>query len=240
MSKGIRWIGVVTGVVCTVAVGAAHAQQCGDPPRVDNQSLKAELEGKAKFLSSLVGVGLRGQIDIARTDIFGKYPDATQAHSDTYLLYMFCTFVVADSTLTAQERLQFLEEFNQTIKKPLTKTVGDLGYAGSDSVVVRDYTKEPPDAGKTLEKATQDAGKTVEKAAQDAGKTIDKATHDTAARTSVERFRAPSSRHAGKIAASRTERVREHRERDRGDLLARAARRRRRPIRLAPSRRSVF
>jgi hypothetical protein len=37
---------------------------CSDPPRVDDQMLKGDLEGKAKFLSSLVGnANLKGQIE---------------------------------------------------------------------------------------------------------------------------------------------------------------------------------
>ena len=40
---------------------------CGDPPRVDDQTLKGDLEGKAKFLSGLVGdAGLKGQIEAPR------------------------------------------------------------------------------------------------------------------------------------------------------------------------------
>jgi len=37
---------------------------CGDPLRVDDQTLKGDLEDKAKFLSSLVGnANLKGQIE---------------------------------------------------------------------------------------------------------------------------------------------------------------------------------
>jgi hypothetical protein len=47
----------------------AQAQpSCGDPPRVDDRTLKGDLEGKAKFLSSLVGdANLKGQIEATRT-----------------------------------------------------------------------------------------------------------------------------------------------------------------------------
>jgi hypothetical protein len=41
---------------------------CGDPLRVDDQTLKGDLEDKAKFLSSLVGnANLKGQIEATRT-----------------------------------------------------------------------------------------------------------------------------------------------------------------------------
>src|SRR3974390_2673100 len=58
---------------------SALAQQCVDPPRVDDQTLKGVIDGKAKFLSSLVGdAGLKGHVEIAKTDIFSKYPNSDQ------------------------------------------------------------------------------------------------------------------------------------------------------------------
>src|SRR3954452_17912368 len=77
---------------------------CGEPPRVDDQSLKGDLEGKAKFLSSLVGdANLKGEIESKRTDILRNYPEASKTSSDTYLQYMFCSFVLTDPKLTAKE-----------------------------------------------------------------------------------------------------------------------------------------
>jgi hypothetical protein len=109
-------------VVLAIALTAspiARAQQCGDPPRVDDQSLKGVLEGKATFLSRLVGdAALKGQIEAARTDVFGKYPDANRAHSDTYLLYMFCTSVLSDPKLSAEERFRAILEFRQALAQP--------------------------------------------------------------------------------------------------------------------------
>jgi hypothetical protein len=93
---------------------AAQQPSCGDPPRVDDQSLKGDLEGKAKLLSRLVGdAGLKGQIEAARTDVFGKYPDAGTARSDAYLEYMFCSFVLSDPKLSAQEKSRAIQEFRQ-------------------------------------------------------------------------------------------------------------------------------
>jgi hypothetical protein len=75
------------------------------------------VEGKVKFLSSLVGdANLSGKIEAARTDIFSKYPDANKAHSDTYLLYMFCTFVLSDQRLSPQEKFDAIQNF----RKPLS------------------------------------------------------------------------------------------------------------------------
>jgi hypothetical protein len=118
----------------------ASAQQCGDPPRVDDQMLKGELEGKAKLLSSLIGdAGLKGQVELARTDIFSKYPQADKAHSDTYLLYMLCSFVLSDAKLSAQEKLQALLEVRKTLNSlPPPASSSSITTTGAQSPVVKD------------------------------------------------------------------------------------------------------
>lgn len=117
----------------------AHAQQCGDPPRVDDQLLKGDLEGKAKLLSSFVGdANLKGRVEAARTDIFSKYPEANQAHSDAYLQYMFCTFVLSDPKLSAQEKFQAIQEFRRPLPSP--SSPGSVTTHGSQSPVVQDTT----------------------------------------------------------------------------------------------------
>jgi hypothetical protein len=105
---------VVAFAIALAAPSLANAQQCGEPPRVDDFSLKGELDGKAKFLSSFLGdAGLKGQIETARTDVFSKYPNADRARSDSYLQYMLCTFVLSDPKLTPQEKFRALQEFRQ-------------------------------------------------------------------------------------------------------------------------------
>jgi hypothetical protein len=105
------------GIAFFALPALAQAQpSCGDPPRVDDQLLKGDLEGKAKFLSSLVGdANLKGQVEAARTDIFQNYPEASKARSDAYLQYMFCSFVLSDPKLSAKEKFQAIQEFRQPL-----------------------------------------------------------------------------------------------------------------------------
>ncbi len=103
-------------LACLPLAGKAQQQQpsCGNPPRVDDQSLKGDLEGKAKFLSSLVGnADLKGQIETARSDILSKYPNADKTRSDAYLEYMLCSFVLGDPKLSGQEKFHAIQEFRQ-------------------------------------------------------------------------------------------------------------------------------
>ena len=93
---------------------AAAQPSCGDPPRVDDQSLKGTLDGKARFLSSMIGdANLKGELETARTDVFSKYPQADRTRSEAYLEYMLCSFVLSDPRLSAQDKLKAIQEFRQ-------------------------------------------------------------------------------------------------------------------------------
>jgi hypothetical protein len=122
---------------------SALAQQCGDPPRVDDQVLKGELDGKAKFLSSLVGdAGLKGQIEMAKTDVFSKYPNADKVHSATYLLYMFCTSVLSDAKLSSQDKLHAILEMQKAVL-PSPTSSGTTVTAPGGIAVGRDVNNSP-------------------------------------------------------------------------------------------------
>jgi hypothetical protein len=112
---------MATLAVWLVLFAVAQAQpSCGDPPRIDDQTLKGDLDGKAQFLSRLVGdASLKGHIETARTDIFSKYPNAGATRSDAYLEYMFCSFVLTDSKLSAQEKFRAIQEFRQLAAQPV-------------------------------------------------------------------------------------------------------------------------
>lgn len=112
---------VVATSAAWLAFAVAQAQpSCGDPPRVDDEMLKGDLEGKAQFLSKLVGdANLKGQIETARTDIFNKYPNARATRSDAYLEYMFCSFVLMDPKLPTQEKFRAIQEFRQLAAQPV-------------------------------------------------------------------------------------------------------------------------
>jgi hypothetical protein len=141
----MRYIPLALALVVAMLPLASEAQpSCGDPPRVDDQSLKGDLEGKAKFLSSLVGdAGLKGQFETARTDIFSKYPNADRTRSDAYLEYMLCSFVLTDPKLSPQDKLRAIQEFRQAgsqspqpsistkgVQSPAVESKGDtsIGY----------------------------------------------------------------------------------------------------------------
>src|SRR5271166_3377539 len=119
----MRYIQIALAGLLFILPLASEAQQqpsCGDPPRVDDRLLKGDLEGKAKFLSSLVGdAGLKGQIETARTDIFSEYPNADRTRSDAYLEYMLCSFVVSDPKLAASEKFRAIQEFRQLAAQPV-------------------------------------------------------------------------------------------------------------------------
>jgi tetratricopeptide (TPR) repeat protein len=118
--------------------GLAQAQpSCGEPPRVDDLTLKGDLEGKAQFLSKLVGdADLKGKIETARTDIFSKYPKAGEAHSDAYLEYMFCSFVLSDPKLSGQEKLHAILDFRQAEREPVQSSQTSTTHGDQSPAVI--------------------------------------------------------------------------------------------------------
>jgi hypothetical protein len=157
----MRCISLALAAVVAILPLASEGQQpsCGDPPRVDDQSLKGDLEGKAKFLSSLVGdASLKGQIETARTDIFSKYPNADRTRSDAYLEYMLCSFVLTDPKLSPQEKLRAIQEFRAAgspspqpsistkgAQSPAVESKGDtsIGYGAAAASNARRCTIDP-------------------------------------------------------------------------------------------------
>ena len=156
----------VAAFAASIALSAAARAQpsCGDPPRVDDQTLKGDLEGKAQFLSKLVGdANLKGQIETARTDIFSKYPDAGRVHSDTYLEYMFCGFVLSDAKLSAQEKFRAIQEFRQAERQPVQPALQATTHGAQSPAVINkgdtaiNYGAPPASAGSPPPPATPSA-----------------------------------------------------------------------------------
>jgi hypothetical protein len=145
--------------------GLAQAQpSCGEPPRVDDLTLKGDLEGKAQFLSKLVGEGdLKGKVEAARTDIFSKYPKAGEAHSDAYLEYMFCSFVLSDSKLSGQEKLHAILDFRQAEREPALPSPTAMTHGDQSPAVINkgdttiNYGASPPPAARSPAASTSKA-----------------------------------------------------------------------------------
>ena len=105
-------------LIVSIATHAVADEMCGDPPKPEfskqqNEAIKADLEGKAKFLSGYVGnAELTGKIEGSRQEIFAKYPDADKARSNAYLLYMFCRVIFEPSnTQSTQDKIDALQAF---------------------------------------------------------------------------------------------------------------------------------
>jgi hypothetical protein len=112
-------VATLTAWLTLFAVAQAQTS-CGGQPPIHDQTLKADLEGKAQSLSKSVGdANLKGQIETARTDIFSKYPNAGATRSDAYLLWVFCNSVMRDPKLSNQEKLRAILEFRQGEREPV-------------------------------------------------------------------------------------------------------------------------
>jgi len=117
---------------------------CGNPPPVANESLKAEIAGKAKLLSRYIGGGeISGRIEEAQTEIFSKYPDAERSRSNAYLDYMLCILLMDDKRMTTPEKLDELRKnraaiHNSTATNTITNSPGSIiGNSNNNSPNIR-------------------------------------------------------------------------------------------------------
>lgn len=95
---------------------------CGQPPRVDDESLEGDIQGKAKFLTSVLGrADASGKIKISRIDIFKQAPDGMKASADRYLMYMTCIFLMSDQNLSATSKIDQLIKINRSFSGPADK-----------------------------------------------------------------------------------------------------------------------
>jgi hypothetical protein len=111
-----------------ISVSVRAQPSCGDPPRVDDQTLKGDLEGKAQLLLKWVGdAGLKGQIEATRSDVFSKYTDAGKARSDNYLEYMFCSFVLSDPKLSTEMKRRAIQEYREAEREQPSPQISTSG-----------------------------------------------------------------------------------------------------------------
>lgn len=91
---------------------------CGDPPPVDDTSLKGELDGQANLLSKFIGKAeLRGNIETSRTEVFSKYPNADKLVVDHYLLFQTCVILMDDRSLSTPQKLEELRKTRREFKE---------------------------------------------------------------------------------------------------------------------------
>ena len=105
---------LIAAAFCGVANAESFSYLCGDPPPVDNPSLKGELDGGANFLSKFIGEAkLKGNIEVKREEIFSKYPNADKLVVDHYMLYQTCVLLMNDESLSTSQKLEELRDMRR-------------------------------------------------------------------------------------------------------------------------------
>jgi hypothetical protein len=96
----------MAGLIFHSSSAAADKAVCGEPPVVEDIDLKGQIEGKARILSGLVGDStLRGQTEVARRDVLSRYPNADRLRLNQYFLYVVCSAIMIDTTMSTAEKL---------------------------------------------------------------------------------------------------------------------------------------
>lgn len=110
----------LTLVAASSTVFAQHSI-CGEPPPVSNTTLKGEISGKAQLLSKYIGdAQLGGNIQITRSEIFSKYPEAETSRGNAFFEYQVCVLVMDDKKMTTQEKLNELVKVRREFAKKIS------------------------------------------------------------------------------------------------------------------------
>jgi hypothetical protein len=134
----------------------ATAQQnvCGSPPPVANEYLRAELGGKARLITPLLGTpDVTGAIEVSRTEVFSKYPEAEQGAFKHLFRVPSLMILMTDRLMTAEQKVAALErirtKFNpQRRLKIVVSPIGphinnrDIGLMSAASGRFRYYVDE--------------------------------------------------------------------------------------------------
>ena len=101
--------------------GLATDIDCGTAPALptttqSEDTVKGNLEGRAKFLSSLIGdAALGGQIESTRKELYQTSDSFFAARQDAYLAYIFCSIVTRDGSISAMDKIKAIMEFRKPI-----------------------------------------------------------------------------------------------------------------------------
>jgi hypothetical protein len=121
-------------------VVSAELLNCGAPPQLPVQSqeeekIKGDLEGRAKFLSGFIGGGdLKGAVEAEHRTIYQAADAIQAAWQAAYLSYLFCSTVMSDNSMSSQEKLNAIVVFRQgmcTVPQNLLVRLAELVQEGS-------------------------------------------------------------------------------------------------------------
>lgn len=118
------------------------SSDCGEPPRVDDTSLEADVKGKANLLSKYIGdTELSGKLNLERKDIFSKYKDDRATRADALLYYQICAIIDKDPKLSSTDKVKILIDTRKQFEsKPVSSHISAQMYLAKDS---GSYTTNP-------------------------------------------------------------------------------------------------
>jgi hypothetical protein len=110
---------------------AAAQVSCGDQPRdvpVEVQEqLKGDVQGRAHVFSRLLDAAeLQGKVESTRRELYERHRDIDKSQLDRYMLWTTCQAIMADRTLTSQEKIaQYLVVYKALVGEPRSEAPRD-------------------------------------------------------------------------------------------------------------------
>jgi hypothetical protein len=109
----------------------AQNANCGDAPVVEDGTIKGALDGKAELLMRFIGnAQLKGEVDVARSDVLSRYPNASALRINQYFLYVVCMAIFQDKAMSTLDKINaFTKARNSIFSSEPTTTPASTGNA---------------------------------------------------------------------------------------------------------------
>jgi hypothetical protein len=103
--------------------GFPQSSPCGVAPVIEDGPVKGEIDSKASFLKPFVGdAAFKGQVEIAKNDVFQRYQDGGNVRLKQYFLYVVCLQVMNDEKLDNITKIEQIRKAREVVFPPKSKS----------------------------------------------------------------------------------------------------------------------
>jgi hypothetical protein len=140
---------IALGWLTWAGPAAAQTQiNCGAEPRdvpiEVQEQLKGDIQGKAQLFTRLLGdAQLQGAIDSTRHEVNEKHQNLDQSQLDRYMLWTMCQAILADKTLTSQEKVEQYLRVYKTLRPGSSQSEPPTYDPRPDIRVIGGYLNTP-------------------------------------------------------------------------------------------------
>lgn len=122
----------LTGALFFRTEFAVADSNCGDPPTMLDESIKANISNSANLaVTEKKGVEIIGDIEVARMDALRNYPNADKLRINQYFFFVTCQAISSNEYISLSERIELINKARNEIFPPVKKTYS-VTFGSSD------------------------------------------------------------------------------------------------------------